>query len=247
MEKQDLKIQQSLSGKKQSKLKRYQQLVLGTEKISFLLLFEFVTTMFSWIPGALGLFLRGKFYPMILGEVGPGTVFGTNITLRHPKKIRIGSNVVIDDNVMLDAKGTDNKGITLGDEVFIGRNTIFSCKGGDIVLEDRANLGFNCYVFSSNSVVIGEDNLIAAYCYIVGGGSYNLEHRDIPINRQVDFDGKGGIVMKANIWLGAHAIILDGVTVGSGSVIGAGAVVTRDVPEMVIVGGTTAKILKERP
>jgi len=246
MGKKELKIQVSISGKKQSKLKRYQQLVVGSDKLTELILFELLTTMLSWLPGAIGLFLRSKLYPIILGDVGPGTVFGANVVLRHPKKIRIGKNVVIDDNVMLDAKGEDNQGITIGDEVFIGRNTILSCKGGDIILEERANLGFNCDIFSSNRVVVGKDNLIAAYCYLVGGGSYRLDNVSVPINQQVDFEGKGGITLNENIWLGSHSVILDGVAIGSGSVVAAGSVVTKDVPELVIVAGTPAKILKTR-
>ena len=57
--------------------------------------------------------------------------------LRHPHKIHIGSNVVIDDNCLLDAKGETNRGIRIGDGVFIGRNTILSCKNGDIELGRR--------------------------------------------------------------------------------------------------------------
>jgi len=246
MAQKELKIQESISGKKESKLKRYQQLVIGSEKLAYLILYELVTTFFSWIPGALGLFLRSKLYPLLLAEVGSGTVFGTNVVLRHPKKIRIGKNVVIDDNVMLDAKGHGNRGITIEDEVFIGRNTILSCKGGDILLEERANFGFNCYVFSSNRVVVGRDTLVAAYCYIVGGGSYHLANKDIPINQQVDFEGKGGITINPNIWLGSHSVILDGVTIGQGSVVAAGALVNKNVEEMVIVAGTPARVLKKR-
>ena len=246
MAQKELKIQESISGKKQSKLKRYQQLVIGSEKFSDLIVYELVTTFFSWVPGALGLFIRSKLYPLLLAEVGAGTVFGTNVVLRHPKKIRIGRNVVIDDNVMLDAKGLDNEGITLENEVFIGRNTILSCKGGDIVLEERANFGFNCYVFSSNRVIVGRDTLVAAYCYIVGGGNYHLINKEIPINQQVDFEGKGGITLKGDIWLGSHSVILDGVTIGQGSVVAAGSMVNKDVGEMVIVAGTPAQVLKER-
>ena len=80
-------------------------------------------------------FLRGKLYPLILGRVGRNVVFGANVTLRHPHKIAIGDNVVIDDQCCLDAKGTDNRGIVIGNGVFVGRNTILSCKNGDIVLE----------------------------------------------------------------------------------------------------------------
>ena len=242
----ELKIQGAIAGEKQSKLKRYQQLVIGSEKLSDLLLYELIIFFVSWIPGALGLFLRTKLYPLLLGGVGKGTVFGTNVVLRHPKKIRIGSNVVIDDNVMLDAKGHDNQGIQLEDEVFLGRNTILSCKGGDILLQERANFGFNCYIFSSNRVVVGKDTLAAAYCYIVGGGSYHLDNKELPINQQVDFEGKGGITLKGDNWLGSHSIILDGVTIGQGSVVAAGSMVNKDVSEMVIVAGTPATLLRDR-
>ncbi|THB78990.1 MAG: acyltransferase [Desulfobulbaceae bacterium] len=246
MTQKNLKIQQSITGRKQSKRKRYQELVIGSDRLSELLLFELIMTSVSWIPGALGIFLRSKLYPLILGHVGRGTVFGTNVVFRHPKKIHIGEQVIIDDNVMLDAKGTDNDGIRIEDEAYVGRNSILSCKGGNITLAERVNIGFNCDIFSSNRVYIGKDTLLAAYCYLVGGGSYHLERKDIPINQQVDFAGKGGITLQENIWLGAHAVILDGVTIGNGSVVAAGAVVTKDVSEMVIVAGTPAKELRQR-
>jgi acetyltransferase-like isoleucine patch superfamily enzyme len=221
-------------------------LVIGSTKLTDLIKYELIVLFFSRIPGALGVFLRGKFYPMLFKKAGRGVVFGSNIVIRHPQKISLGDGVIIDDNVLLDAKGINNKGITLKDEVFIGRNSILSCKGGDIFLDDRVNIGFNCEIFSSNSVRLGKDILVAAYTYIVGGGNYKLENKDIPINQQPDFEGKGGITFEDNIWVGSHCVILDGVNVGSGSVIAAGAVVSKDVPQMSIVGGVPAKIISNR-
>ena len=246
MGKKEFKIQQSISGDSKSKLRRYQELVIGSEKISDLIKYELIILFSSWIPGALGIFIRSKLYPLILGKVGKGVLFGCNIVLRHPKKIFLGNNIFIDDNVMIDAKGKDNKGIILEDEVFIGRNSILSCKGGDIILKERANVGFNCEVYSSNRVEIGADTLLAAYTYIVGGGNYNLERTDIPISQQPDFEGKGGIILERDIWVGAHCVILDGVKIGTGSVIAAGAIVNKDVPQMSIVGGLPAKVIRNR-
>ena len=110
-------------------------------------------------------------------------MFGVNVTLRHPHKIRIGDNVVIDDLCCLDAKGTDNKGITIGNGVFVGRNTILSCKNGDIVIDDRANIGFNCEIFSASRVRVGKDMLMAAYTYLVGG-DHLYDRIDIPVLQQ---------------------------------------------------------------
>ena len=90
--------------------------------------------------------------------------------LRHPHKIRIGDNVVIDDNCLLDAKGEANAGITIGSGVFVGRNTILSCKNGDIELADGANIGFNCEIFSASRVTSrAQARSIAAYVYLIGG------------------------------------------------------------------------------
>ena len=57
--------------------------------------------------------------------------------------------------MVLDAKGTTNRGIDIGRGVFLGRGTILSCKDGDIVLGDHANIGFHCEVFSGSSVTVG--------------------------------------------------------------------------------------------
>jgi acetyltransferase-like isoleucine patch superfamily enzyme len=246
MSKKDFKIQDSITGVRKSKLKRYQELIIGTDKITDLIKYEIIIFFFSRLTGALGVLLRGKFYPMLLGKTGKGVVFGSNIVIRHSKKIILGNNVIIDDNVLLDAKGSENSGITLKDDVFIGRNSILSCKGGEIILEERANVGFNCEIFSSNRVVIGKDNLIAAYTYIVGGGNYKLERTDIPINQQPDFDGKGGVTTEEDVWLAAHVVLLDGTKVGKGSVIAAGAIVSSEIPQYSIAGGVPAKVLRNR-
>ena len=242
----EFKIQQSVSGIKKSKLDRYKELIIGSYDTSALIKYELIILFCAWIPGALGIFLRSKLYPLILGKCGKGVIFGANVVLRHPQKISIGDNAIIDDNVMIDAKGLDNAGIILENEVFIGRNSILSCKGGNITLKERVNIGFNCEVYSSSTVEIGADTLLAAYTYIVGGGSYNLDRKDIPISKQPDFEGKGGIFIEQGTWIGAHCVILDGVRVGTGSVIAAGAVVNKEIPPMSIAAGIPAKIIKER-
>jgi acetyltransferase-like isoleucine patch superfamily enzyme len=246
-EKKKYKIQDSISGKKtsNSKIKRYQELVIGTDSLMDLIKYELIVFFTCWIPGAAGIFLRSKLYPYLIGEVGKNVVFGCNVVLRHACKISIGDNVVIDDNVLIDAKGEKNTGITLKEGVFIGRNSILSCKDGDIELDEHANIGFNCEIFSSNRVKIGKNSLIAAYSYIIGGGNYGLNPK-IPINQQYDSHGKGGVNLEENVWAGAHCVILDGVTVGQGSVIAAGAVVAKNIEPMSIAAGVPATIIKKR-
>ena len=236
-------IQQELFDEKKSKAAKYQDLVVGRPGWGPLVSFELVMLMASWVPGALGLFLRSKLYPLVLGRVGRNVVFGAGVTIRHPHKIAIGDNVVIDDLCCLDAKGTDNRGIAIGNGVFVGRNTILSCKNGDIVLDDRANLGFNCEIFSASTVRVGSDVLMAAYTYLVGG-DHLYDRVDIPVLQQ----GRTarGIDIGAGVWLGAHVVVTDGSRVGRDAIIGAGAVVVGEIPEFAIAVGTPAKVIRDR-
>src|SRR5512143_3065996 len=99
-------IQSAIGEQGKSALAKYQDLVVGSRSWAFLALHEAVILLTSWVPGALGLLLRRIAYPLLLGGVGRGAVFGQGVVLRHPRKIRIGDGVVIDDHVVLDAKGT---------------------------------------------------------------------------------------------------------------------------------------------
>lgn len=246
MQKTDLKTRKILKEKGRSKAQKYQELIIGQTGFWTLLKYELIILFSSWIPGVLGLFLRSKLYPLILGKVGRNVVFGTNIVLRHPHKIFIGDDVIIDDNCLLDAKGFQNEGIVIGNGVFLGRNGILSCKDGSIYLKDGVNIGFNCEIFSSSSVVVGENTLLAAYCYLVGGGNYNLNDLDTSFAEQDGFDSAGGIQIGESVWLAADVKVLDGVTVGKHTVVGAGAVVRDDIPEYSLAAGVPARVIRSR-
>jgi acetyltransferase-like isoleucine patch superfamily enzyme len=246
MKRSDTKVRKMMMDEKSSKSQKYKALIIGKHDWWSLFKYESIILLCSWVPGVLGLFLRSKLYPLLLGHVGRGVVFGTNVVLRHPHKIFIGDNVIIDDNCMLDAKGVDNKGIVIDDSVFLGRNSILSCKDGDIHLEAGVNIGFNCEIFSSNSVIIGANTLVAAYCYLVGGGNYDLSRHDITFAEQEGLESRAGIEIGSGCWLAADVKILDGVQVGAGSVIGAGAVVRDAVPPNSLAAGVPAKVLRSR-
>ncbi len=236
-------IQKDLFTERKSNLRKYQDLIIGKRGVLTLCLYEFILLVSSWVPGALGLFLRNRLYPLLLGKAGKNVNFGINVVLRHPHKIYIGDNVVIDDNCVLDAKGTDNKGITIGNGVFIGRNTILYCKNGDIELDDNVNIGFNSQIFSGSSVKVGTNVLIAAYCFLIGGG-HDFMQTDIPVLNQSK--SSKGIIIKENVWLGAGVKVLDGLVVDRDSIVGTGAVVIKDVPPFEIVAGVPAKPIRSR-
>jgi acetyltransferase-like isoleucine patch superfamily enzyme len=222
---------------------KYSSLVVGRPGWGALLHYEAVQLLCQNVPGALGLALRKTFYPSLLAACGRNVVFGQHVTIRHPHKVRIGSNVVIDDNCLIDAKGESNGGITIGSGVFVGRNSILSCKNGDIDIADGANVGFNCEVFSASRVSIGRDTLLAAYCYVIGG-DHDFSDPAAPVIAQ----GRrsSGVAIGAGAWLGAGAKILDGVTIGDRAIVGAGAVVRDAVPEEAIAVGMPARVVGQR-
>jgi acetyltransferase-like isoleucine patch superfamily enzyme len=219
---------------------KYSALVVGRPGWLALLKHELVVMMSQHVPGALGLVLRKQLYPRLLGACGRNVVFGQNVVLRHPGKIRIGDNVVIDDHCLLDAKGETNGGIRIGSGVFIGRNTILSCKNGDIDIADGGNIGFNCEIFSASRVHIGQDALLAAYSYVIGG-DHDFSDAGAPVLSQ----GRRsqGVTIGAGAWLGAGAKVLDGVSIGARAIVGAGAVVRQDVPDGATAVGVPARIL----
>jgi acetyltransferase-like isoleucine patch superfamily enzyme len=238
----DVGIQAAIRDDRSSSQK-YRDLVVGSRGVLRLLHFELVMLLASHVPGALGLLFRKLLYPTLLGSCGKGVVFGLNVALRHPHKIHIGDGTVIDDNVLLDAKGTRNEGIRIGPHGFIGRNSILSCKDGDIVLGSHVNIGFNCEVFSSSKVQVGDYGLFAAYTYVVGGGH---DHSDLGAAIIDQARPSKGVTIGRNAWLGAGVKVLDGVTLGDNVVVGAGAVVNESLPDAVIAAGVPAKIIKRR-
>jgi acetyltransferase-like isoleucine patch superfamily enzyme len=236
------KIQREF-GASRSRRQRYADLVIGQAGLWPLVRYELTMLLSAWVPGALGLFLRSKLYPTILGRVGKNVAFGCNVVLRHPHKIQIDDDVVVDDNCCLDAKGTTNRGIVIRRGVFLGRNTILSCKNGDIVLDEDANIGFNVEVYSAATVRIGRKVLVAAYSYLVGG-VHIYDRVDVPV---LDQGGTArGIEVDDNAWIGAHVVVTDGVHIGRDAVIGAGAVVTSDVPEFHVAAGVPARVIRDR-
>jgi len=237
------KAQEQLFNERTSARQKYASLVVGLPGVGALLKYELIVLLAQWVPGALGLALRKTLYPALLGSCGRNVVFGQNVVLRHPHKIHIADNVVIDDNCLVDAKGDTNSGIRIGSGVFIGRNSILSCKNGDIELADGANIGFNCELFSASHVRVGTGTLLAAYTYVIGG-----DHDFSDPSKSILEQGRtsDGVCIGDGAWIGAGAKLLDGVTIGDQAIVGAGAVVTGDVPARAVAVGIPAKIVSAR-
>jgi len=236
-------IQKKIEKEDSSKLGNYMELIVGRKGFFAFLKYEIIISLLMDLPGAMGIFLRGFFYRFLFKKVGRGVIFGKSITFRNPNKISLGNGVIIDEYCMLDAKGKDNTGIVIKDNAYIGRNTILSCKNGNIFLDTNVNIGFNCELYSLNSLEIGKNTLIAAYCYIIGGG-HNADKINVPFRDQEKH--AFGIKIENNVWLGTKCIIMDNCNIGESSIIGAAAVVTKNIPSFSIAAGIPARVIKKR-
>ena len=223
---------------------RYREMVIGQPGFGALVRFELTLLVAAEVPGALGHVLRKALYPGLMGSTGGGAVFGRSMTLRHAHKIHMGAGCVFDDLAVLDAKGVGNQGIRLGDSVMVGRHSVLGCKGGDIEIGDRTNVGINCIIHSESSLRIGSNVLIASFCYVLAGGRHGTDRVDIPIIQQPSVSR--GVEIGDNCWLGAHVTVNDGVTVGHDSIIGTGAVVLDDIPPFSIAAGVPARVIRSR-
>ncbi len=240
----DRNIRNILSKKGKSSLRLYRDLTVG--QVSFLkfLRWELITLLFGAIPGGIGLILRRRFYPFMFEQCGKGLIIGRNSMFRHPSKMRIGANVTIDDNCLLDARGSAQNGMMIEDGVLINRNTMIQSKAGDIRIGRSVGIGANSVLVSWDGIRIDEGCAIAAGCYI-SAGSYKTDDSDTPISERVAFVN-GPIIIERNVWIATRVTILDGVTIGHDSIISAGSVVSNDIPPQSVAHGNPAKVILKK-
>jgi acetyltransferase-like isoleucine patch superfamily enzyme len=114
-----------------------------------------------------------------------------------------------------------------------------------IIIGDNCSIGEYCHITAINKIVIGNGVLTGRWVTITDNshGSLLLDESDIqPLKRKLQ--SKGPVVIEDNVWIGDKVTILPDVHIGYGSIIGANAVVTKDVPANCVVGGNPAKIIK---
>lgn len=128
--------------------------------------------------------------------------------------------------------------LVLGEHSWIGGHALVR---GDV--EFGAHCTVNSYAMISGKVRCGDGVRIASHASIVGF-NHGFDDPSVPIH--VQKHESLGITIEDDVWIGANAVVLDGVTVGRGAVIAAGAVVSKDVPSMAIVRGVPAKVVRYR-
>lgn len=223
---------------------KYKKKVAGDISFWRFCLYECYTLLLANLGGALGYFLRKAATKDFFQSAGPGLILGRGLVIRHPTHITFGANVAIDDSTFLDGGGRKDSGIQLGDGVVLSRNCIIVAKSGRIVLRDRVDVGFNCVFGSAGGITIGASTIIAGNCFF-GGGRYRHDRLDMPIMDQGVYS-HGVTEIGEHSWIGAGAIILDGVKLGKGVIVGAGSMVNKDAPDYAVLAGSPARILRIR-
>jgi len=240
-----LGFQEFLQKEKPSSLIEYQNLIVGSRSFWYLCKYELAIMLLANLNGAAGLVLRRMLYKSIFKELGKGTVIGTGVTLRQPGKIAVGRSCIIDDHVGLAVRGSQDSEIRLTRKVLVCRSTILNARDGVLEIGDQVSIGSCCRISAYKGTIrIGKYSMIGAYSYI-GVGNHKIERKDVPMALQ-DYETCGGITIEEDVWIGARALISDGVTIGRGSIIGAASYVNKDIPEYSVAYGCPAKVVRKR-
>ena len=111
-----------------------------------------------------------------------------------------------------------------------------------VELGDNSGIGIRARI--NGKAIIGKDVMMGPDVCIYAR-NHAFDRTDVPMNQQ-GFAPEKPVVIEDDVWIGARVIVLPGVHIGTGAVIGAGAIVTKDVPDYAVVGGNPARILKMR-
>ncbi|MCG3110740.1 MAG: acyltransferase [Candidatus Manganitrophus sp. SB1] len=134
--------------------------------------------------------------------------------------------------------------IFLGDNVSIGRSTIGASKVFDepvLKIGNNSSLGYGTTISVAKEVIIGDNCMIAPGCIIMDSDDHPIDPQKRLLGMPVEKEEVRPVKIGNNVWIGAHCIILKGVTIGDNSIISAHAVITRDVMENSIYAGNPAR------
>lgn len=133
--------------------------------------------------------------------------------------------------------------VTLGDRVVLRRGVLV---GGDgqLVVGSGTVINEQVIIAASISVTIGSNCMLAPRVYILDV-DHEYTSRDLPISKQGYRNAP--VDIGDDVWIGTQSVILKGVRIGTGAIVAANSVVTRDVEPYTIVGGAPAKLISVRP
>jgi len=181
-------------------------------------------------------FLINPKHPILWADIGTGVTLSRKANIRESRAITLGNNAWIEDNANLSPMGGTMR---IGDKTHILPFAMLLGVGGNIDIGSYCTVNPYCILYGGGGLQIGNSVRIAAQTVIIPS-KHIFEDPETLIRLQgIEAEG---IVIKDDVWIGTGVRVLDGVTIGQGSIIGAGAVVTKDVPEYAIVTGVPARV-----
>ncbi len=180
---------------------------------------ELWIAFFAWVPTPVGILLRLYAWRWFFGNCGD-VRFGTALSLISIRNISLGNGCRIGRGVFLTAA---NGRLTLAESVAISPNVNIGADDGEIII--------------GKQVAIGPGTVIRA-------ANHRFDRQDLPI--MVQGHARGRVIIEDDVWIGANCVITPDVRIGRGAIVGAGAVVTRNVAPFSIVGGVPARVIGNR-
>lgn len=183
--------------------------------------------------------MRRHFFPILL-----------KILYREPlmryRCAHVGKRLLMEGSIPLIF---GNGHIEIGDDVHLGgRNTWIVgfrvAPNARLQIGDRVAVGYQNVLSCAKNITIGDDTLLASNVQIYDNPSHPLEPGPRQRRESFTIDDVAPVVIGRNAWLGTGCIILPGVTIGDGAVVGAGSVVTRDVPPATLAAGNPARVIR---
>ena len=166
----------------------------------------------------------------VFASVGDNAYIMSNIYVRGGQKIIIGNNFYCYWGVRIETYSSHN-GMKFNPQIIIGNNV---------------SINPDCHIGAINRIEIHDGVLMASRVFITDHfhGKINREELLVSPQKRILF-AKGTVIIKKNAWLGEGVAVMPGVTIGENSVIGANAVVTKDIPDNSIAVGIPAKVIKQ--
>jgi len=192
--------------------------------------------------------IRGLIFRIFLKEAHGMLLIGKNVQISHGRHIRCGKNVKFENYA--EIHGLCSEGLIFGNYVTISSGVMIrpsSYYGGDLgkglEIGEHSSIGPLGYVGCSGKIIIGKNVMFGPKCSLF---AENHVFRDTQTSIKSQGVTHKGIVVEDDCWIGSNVVILDGVTIGKGSVIAAGTIVTKDIPAGSIAMDKRNKVVRGR-
>ena len=201
---------------------------------------------FIWVAG--WRVIRGIIVKVRLGRSSGFVLCEKRVRLYHARHIRVGRSFNLEEGC--EIVGLAKDGLVFGERCTVGRcavirptNVLLGELGEGLRVGNNSNIGAYSYIGCSGMIEIG-DNVMMGPRVNLMAENHNFERTDVSMKEQGVT--RSFIKIEDDVWLGVGSTVVAGVTVGRGSIVAAGAVVTKDVPPYSMVGGVPSRVLKSR-